>query len=70
MPEILCNKVADLEPASLFIYIKSSAQVFTGEFCETFQKACLARSYFCKCFFYITLLNDCFYISEDLTFMR
>ena len=68
--EFLRNKVAGLQPA---IYIKkeTSAQVFTCEFCEIFQKIYPWRKFgsncFWKCFFYIALLDGCFYIFENLT---
>ena len=71
MPEFLCNKDTGLEPAIWFILKKTSAQVFTCKFYKIFHKTYLWRKFasscFWKCFFYITLLDDCFYIFEDLT---
>ena len=72
--EFLCNKVAGLEPLTLFI-LKNKLQhkclplnfgkfIRSPTFVENLQGAAFGNALF------QTLLNDCFYISENLTFMR
>ena len=70
----LCNKVARLEPPTLFIlknrlqhkYLSLNFGKFIRRptFLENLQGAAFGNAFF------KTLMNDCFYISEDLTFMR
>ena len=73
MPEFLCNKVAGLEPATLFI-LKRRLQhkCLPVNFAKFFRRPIfeenLQAAAFKNAFLYITLLYDCFCISEDLTY--
>ena len=73
MPEFLCNKVVDLEPATLFILKKDcSTSVYLWIlriFSEDLPLKKIWKQLLLEMLFYVTFLGDCFHISEDLTYV-